>query len=52
MAALFRALKVFHGTVGCCGGSDMTVDCFAVTAKFEKDRRGQEMHKFLKSGAI
>jgi hypothetical protein len=36
VAALFRALKALGGTVGCCGGSDILMDCFAVKAKFPK----------------
>jgi hypothetical protein len=36
VAALFRALKVLGGTAGCCGGSDISMDYFAGTAKFPK----------------
>jgi hypothetical protein len=43
-AALFRALNVLRGTVGCCGGSDMLMVYFAVTAKFENDRRETMVH--------
>lgn len=48
VAEVLRALRVLGGTVGCCGGSDILMDCFAVTAKFPKfmkDRHDQRSQK-------